>query len=289
MSNGGHPIAESLQRRRVGYVCHMTPCDRLPSIIQSGGIFSRTRRAEHLIAEPNEPHYWGTPGKAEDLADYVVCGFMAPWWMCKGHTEELAIIVLDAKAVCCGEGVLFCPTNSARNDYAAGEIKKRSGIEFFDACFPNLDTYQAGDSEIFVPDWCLRTTSGGSSSATNKRWTIGCQSCKRPLPRHHRRRNILKNLSKWERAPYCGFGSPAISLQPQGYDHDLLSDRRVILSKPLERGRALPGCRGLASRCGCGRRSRVDHRVRAWERSSPKRSEERRVGKECRCRRARDR
>jgi len=151
MSNGGHPIAESLHRRRVGYVCHMTPCDRLPSIIQSGGIFSRTRRAEHLIAEPNEPHYWGTPGKAEDLADYVVCGFMAPWWMCKGHTEELAIIVLDAKAVCCGEGVLFCPTNSARNDYAAGEIKKRSGIEFFDACFPNLDTYQAGDSEIFVP------------------------------------------------------------------------------------------------------------------------------------------
>ena len=157
MSNGGHPIAESLQRRRVGYVCHMTPCDRLPSIIQSGGIFSRTRRAEHLIAEPNEPHYWGTPGKAEDLADYVVCGFMAPWWMCKGHTEELAIIVLDAKAVCCGEGVLFCPTNSARNDYAAGEIKKRSGIEFFDACF--------GACAPHPGDRLLRPTSAGPLAA----------------------------------------------------------------------------------------------------------------------------
>lgn len=146
-----HPIEESLHRRRIQYVCHMTPCHRLPDIINAGGLLSLNARRSRGINELDTPHYWGSPGKEEELADYVVCAFMPPWGMIKDHKEELAIILLDAVKVCCKKDVVFCPTNSAYNDYSADMIKSRSGIYHFDACFQNPDTYMAGDSEILIP------------------------------------------------------------------------------------------------------------------------------------------
>jgi hypothetical protein len=130
----------------------MTPCDRLPSIVASGSLLSLASRRARGIAEPQNPHYWGSPGKEEELSRFVVCSFMAPWWMCRARQEELAIILLDAEEVCCGDGVVFCPANSAHNEYPADDIKTRSGVDHFDACFQNPDTYQAANSEIFVPD-----------------------------------------------------------------------------------------------------------------------------------------
>lgn len=146
-----HPIEESLHRRDIKYVCHMTPCHRLPDIINAGGLLSLNARRSHGIQELDTPHYWGSPGKSEELADYVVCAFMPPWGMIKDHREELAIILLDAVTVCCKKDVVFCPTNSARNDFDADMIKTRSSIQYFDACFQNPTTYWAGDSEILVP------------------------------------------------------------------------------------------------------------------------------------------
>jgi hypothetical protein len=147
-----HPIAASLRRRRISFVCHMTPCDRLPSIVASGAVLSLASRRTGGIAEPDNPHYWGSPGKEEELSRFVVCSFMPPWWMCRARQEELVIILMDAEEVCCGDGVVYCPTNSAYNEYPAADIKTRSGVDQFDACFPNPDTYQAANSEIFVPD-----------------------------------------------------------------------------------------------------------------------------------------
>jgi hypothetical protein len=70
----------------------------------------------------------------------------------KKPDEEYAIILLDARSVCCLRGVRFCPGNSAFSIYSVGYILSCLGPTAFDNCFPNPDTYQAGFSEIFVPD-----------------------------------------------------------------------------------------------------------------------------------------
>jgi hypothetical protein len=102
-------------------------------------------------SNPGEAHYWGSADKREAFADYVICSFLTPWWMCRSHDEELAIVVLDAVTVCTIPGDRFCPINSAYSDHPADEIMQLGGIEAFDGCFQNPDTYQAGDAEIFVP------------------------------------------------------------------------------------------------------------------------------------------
>jgi hypothetical protein len=130
----------------------MTSCDRLPDIVRQGGLLSLAQRRLRGIPEPENPHYWGSPGKQEELADFVICSFMAPWWMCNKRSEELAMILLDAEAIGTRPGVLFCPGNSALNVYSADQIKAMVGITAFDGCFQNTDTYQAGNAEVFVPD-----------------------------------------------------------------------------------------------------------------------------------------
>ncbi len=147
----GSKIRESLRRRRVELVSHTTPCDRLPGIFRHGGLFSWNQRQLRGVPEPEAPHGWGTSGKKEALADHVICSFMPPWWMCRAHEEELAIVLLDAEVVCCQAGVAFCPHNSAYNLFPAEDIPGWLGIGYFDACFMNPDTYLAGDSEILVP------------------------------------------------------------------------------------------------------------------------------------------
>lgn len=149
-----HPIVQSLRRRGVRHVCHMTPCDRLPSIFQHRGLLSRWERQHCGIADPPDDagHFWGSPDKQDALAGFVICSFMAPWWMCKKRDEELAIIVLDAEQICLTGGACFCPVNSAFNEYPAATIQTLTGIDAFDACFQNPDTYQAGSAEVFVPN-----------------------------------------------------------------------------------------------------------------------------------------
>src|SRR5262249_3874851 len=132
-------------------VCHMTSCHHLPEIFRRGGLLSYSRRQQAGVAEDEQPHYWGSADKKDALQDYVVCSFMPPWWMCKRRTEELAMILLDAESACCAQGACFVPTNSARNDYSAAQIVTRTGVVAIDECFQNPTTYQASESEIFVP------------------------------------------------------------------------------------------------------------------------------------------
>lgn len=143
-------LAARLRRRRILYVCHMTPCDRLPSIFASGGLLSLAARRERDVAEPSRPHDWGE-GKREALARYAVCAFETPKWMCNKHPEEMALVLLDARLVCCGEGVLFCPGNSADEKYPVDDILGMTGAEHFDACFRSPDNKEAKFSEILVP------------------------------------------------------------------------------------------------------------------------------------------
>jgi hypothetical protein len=131
----------------------MTPCDCLPDIFRHVALLSLNERRAHGMADPSEvdAHYWGSADKREAFADFVICSFLPPWWMCRRHDEELAIIALDAVAVCTTPGALFCPINSAYSNHPADEIKQRRGVDAFDMCFQNPDSYQAGDAEIFVP------------------------------------------------------------------------------------------------------------------------------------------
>jgi len=144
-------IAASLGRRRIRWVCHVTPCHRLPSIFAHGGLLCYDERQARGIAEDEVPHYWGPAGRKEALGGYVICSFMPSWGLIQGHEDELAIVILDAVSVCCRPGVVFCPTNSARSMFTEEEILSMTGSGAFEACFPNPETYQAGDSEIFVP------------------------------------------------------------------------------------------------------------------------------------------
>lgn len=146
------PISLSLRRRGITHVCHMTPCDRLPSIFRHAALLSLTERRSRGLPDPpeTEAHYWGSADKQEAFADYVLCSFLPPWWMCRRHDEELAIVVLDAVSVCTASGTRFCPINSAYSDHAADEVKQFGGVDAFDACFQNPNSYQAGDAEIFA-------------------------------------------------------------------------------------------------------------------------------------------
>jgi hypothetical protein len=134
----------------VDHVCHVTPCDHLPSIFAHGGLLSFNERQARGIAEDTSPHYWGASGRKEALGAFVLCSFMPSWGIIQGHEDELAILIFDAEAVCCRPGALFCPTNSARSMYSLTEILAMRGVLSLDPCFPNPDTYQAGDSEILA-------------------------------------------------------------------------------------------------------------------------------------------
>ncbi len=146
-----NPIAASLRHRNIDLVCYMTPRDRLPLIFEHGGLLSYMNRQEQGIPERANAHFWGSANKKDDFGRYIVCGFMAPWWMCKKHDEELTLILLDAQAVCTKPRVCFCPGNSAYSAFPAGEVLASIGPTAFEGCFPNPDTYQAKSAEIFVP------------------------------------------------------------------------------------------------------------------------------------------
>lgn len=145
-------IDNSLGRRGITYVCHMTSCLRLPSIFQHGALFSTEQRRARGIPDSVDPHYWGSPDKEEAFSRVVVCSFLPAWWMCGRHDDELAILLIDAVSVCTTDGALFIPGNSAYNDFPAAEVLTWTGLDSLDACFANPDSYVAGFSEIFVPD-----------------------------------------------------------------------------------------------------------------------------------------
>jgi hypothetical protein len=58
----------------------------------------------------------------------------------------LMMVLLDADVICARPGVLFCPGNSAYNDYPVVDILEMQGIEAFDA----LDVKTFCSSEIVL-------------------------------------------------------------------------------------------------------------------------------------------
>ena len=141
-------ISEALLTNDVSYVCHLTPCEQLPSIFRHGGLLSLIERRRRGIAEPSAQHYWGDDAKREQLADFVVCSFRPSWGMVRRHTHDLAIVVLDAALVCCTPKTCFLTTNSARASVTAQWVRQQTGVYSLLGCLAGWPT---DDAEILVP------------------------------------------------------------------------------------------------------------------------------------------
>ena len=148
----GKPIRLALRRHGLRTVCHMTPCHKLPSIFLHRGILSYRERRRRGLQEEPDSHYWGAEGKKEALEDFVICAFQTPWGMLKDHVEEMALILLDAEAVCSIPGVCFSPVNTAENVLTPSEVKARMGADALEACFPKRNYPDAGTTEILIPE-----------------------------------------------------------------------------------------------------------------------------------------
>ena len=145
-------IPPYLWLRGVRYVCHAVPCDRLASIISRGGLYSLRERQRMGISEPQYGANWGH-GKQEALAEFVACSFPTSWWMSRQRQAHLAIILLDARAVCSSRGVRFCRGSSASELISVDEILGKTGFLGLRSCLPRRRQRGRGkEAELFVPE-----------------------------------------------------------------------------------------------------------------------------------------
>lgn len=87
------------------------------------------------------------------MENYVVCGFMPHWGMIKDEVRPISVIELDVSLIW-RNGTIFCPGNSASNEYNVENLEAADLISTFESLFPddvsNWPTnYQA---EVLVRD-----------------------------------------------------------------------------------------------------------------------------------------
>lgn len=99
-------VAGVLRDHKIRYLTHITPATNIPDIAASGGLYSgadREARTRTSSAGHNSAVYF-----------YTCCSFLPAWALCdNAEGAELAMIVLDAQAVCASDRVRFLPCNSA--------------------------------------------------------------------------------------------------------------------------------------------------------------------------------
>jgi len=119
--------------------------------LQRGAIFCRRELDARAI--PFDGHGWGYAGKELEMQDYIVCGFCPHWGMIRGETRPIVVISLDASLIW-RAGTIFCPGNSASNEYAIPTLEQEDPVTTFASLFPDHrsswpTTYQA---EVLVRD-----------------------------------------------------------------------------------------------------------------------------------------
>jgi hypothetical protein len=145
-------VLDELRDRGPKCFHHVTPADRLPDIVASGGLLSANARTE--ISDR-----WGVHG---DLgADLVCCGFKPHWGVLKRFRDhESAILCFDAVQVASLPGARLSARNTGSPDarrYLDGQDP--DPLETFRLC---REQWRAGREagEILVPDYlpieCLR-------------------------------------------------------------------------------------------------------------------------------------
>lgn len=127
-------IRASVQKRGIQAIYHYTAVTNLPSILQMGALLSRAEMDARNINYVG--HGWGRPGKEVELEDYVCCSFVPHWGMLRRETEPQAVFELAPKLIW-REGTLFCPGNSASNEFDLEFLRDKNTVETFDEMFDN--------------------------------------------------------------------------------------------------------------------------------------------------------
>lgn len=130
----GALMQQSIQRRGIRKVWHLTYLNQLPNIFRAGGLLSRTQMDKLSI--PYGMSGWGNEAKGQELRDYICCSVVCPWGMSKEQPETKALISLHPR-VLLRNGVLFCGTWSSFNEVSLQTLLKNSSVEAFNLMFEN--------------------------------------------------------------------------------------------------------------------------------------------------------
>jgi hypothetical protein len=81
-------------------------------------------------------HTWGRPGKDKELEDYICCSFIPHWGMLSKETEAQAVLELSPDLIW-RRGTLFCPGNTASNEFSLSGLRDNNTVDALDAMFDN--------------------------------------------------------------------------------------------------------------------------------------------------------
>lgn len=129
-------IRASVERREIKGIYHYTAITNLPSIIREEGLLSRAEMDARGIVYVG--HGWGRPGKEQELEDYVCCSFVPHWGMLRKETEPQGVLELSPDLIW-RKGTIFCPDNSASNEFNLDMLRDNNTVETFDAMFNSPD------------------------------------------------------------------------------------------------------------------------------------------------------
>jgi hypothetical protein len=144
-------LRASVERRGIIRLYHYTASINLRSILAHGAVYSRAQMNARGIAFTG--HGWGRAGKDEELSDYICCSFVPHWGMISRETETQAVLAFRADLVW-RAGTLFCPGNSASNEFDINTLTADTTVNAFDALFdnPNGSWPRPYQCEVLVRD-----------------------------------------------------------------------------------------------------------------------------------------
>lgn len=127
-------LQASVSRRSIVGIFHYTYLGGLPSIFRSGGLLSRANL--HKDGTEYKGHGYGRPGKEAELCDYIFCSLVPPWGMMGKEEDNMALLEVSPRLIW-REGTIFCPNNSAFNEFSLKDLLGNNTADVFDTLFPN--------------------------------------------------------------------------------------------------------------------------------------------------------
>lgn len=128
-------IQQSITRRRISAVWHLTRLSQLPGIFQAGALLSRAEM--DVLGVSYGMSGWGSDAKARELENFICCSVVCPWGMSKDDPQTKALIQLTPK-ILLREGVLFCGSWSSFGQISSPSILSNCTADAFDQMFNNM-------------------------------------------------------------------------------------------------------------------------------------------------------
>ena len=147
-------IRESVQRRRIRQIVHLTRLGHLTDIFRVGGLLSRQQL--DTLGIGYQMSGWGSDQKAEEMTDYICCSVVSPWGMSSHEPETKALITLHPKLLW-RAGTLFSGKWSSHSDVSLSTLLQDQTVASFDFMFDNETTNfpSPPPGEVLIPDRIL--------------------------------------------------------------------------------------------------------------------------------------